>query len=198
MSDVVNGGAPARPRDGHSSGGLFSKASNSLRKSPRKKHQYESSTTMPGPATVNLERAQTNGYIKSLPARHGPTHYRPGLERGRSTPLDVHTIKSALQASKDEKLPHSAVEATTVVSPLGHSGKREASSSLGVNRSAGEVLGNQDRSQLASLGSESLSRPGTMPTPVAPTGSSNPQMIYQHIHDFASKSISTLEYMRKA
>jgi hypothetical protein len=40
--------------------------------------------------------------------------------------------------------------------------------------------------------------PGTGPMMMGPGGPTNPGAVYQHIHDMASKRISTLDYLRKA
>ncbi len=178
-------------KDIHSPGGFLFKASNSLRRSPSKKHRSQPSDHMPNLDGILSEQPKSNA-----PSSR-PSVGRPAFNRAPSAPVTSQTLKTILNANKDEKLPHSATEATMLGTSfeIAIAEKKAQTSTLGKNTSAPPTR--DDALRLASSVANVAGMPST-PSPYAGAGSSNPKVIYQHIHDMASKRISTLDYMRKA
>jgi hypothetical protein len=160
-------------KDGSASGGFLSKASNSLRRSPSKRHKSQGSNPLPSLDQVFYEQQNTKASENnSLPQK------RPDAHRAQTAPSDSLTIKSSL---KEGKTPESAVEPMMVAAPFGNSHKKDTPATL--SKSAGVVPTSSD--------------PLLPPLPLA-SGNQTPNVLYQHIHDMASKRISTLDYFRKA
>ena len=175
-------------KDVNSPGGFLFKASNSLRRSPSKKHRSQPSDQMPNLDGILSEQSKSNG-----PSSR-PAGSRPAFNRAPSAPVTSQTLKTALNANKDEKLPQSATEATMLGASF-ENAIAERKASLGKSTSAPPLR--DDALRLASSVANVAGLPST-PGPYVGAGSSNPKVIYQHVHDMASKRISTLDYMRKA
>jgi hypothetical protein len=175
-------------KDTTSSGGFLFKASNSFRRSPSKKLKPQPSDQMPALDAPVLEPPK-----QSAPStRPTATQSKPGFNRAPSAPATVQTLKTAtINPSKDEQMPHSATEATMTSAPFANGVKREPTSNLSKSVSAPPTVDDMN----STAGPQGLS---PNPAPPVVTGNQNPNAIYQHIHDMASKRISTLDYMRKA
>jgi hypothetical protein len=171
-----------------SSGGFLFKASSSFRRSPSKKHKPQLSDQMHAIDATLLE-LQKPGAPSTRPTA---TQSKPGFNRAPSAPATVQTLKTAtINASKDEQIPHSATEAAMTSAPFANGAKREPTSNLSKSMSAPPAMDDMN----STAGPQ-----GVSPNPAPPVviGNQNPNAIYQHIHDMASKRISTLDYMRKA
>lgn len=179
-----------KERDVHSSGGFLFKASNSLRRSPSKKHKSQPSDQMPTLDGVLFDHQNSN----SPPTRTPATPHRPGFNRAPSAPVTLQPFRSTTNANKDDKPPQSAGDATMTTLPFGYNTayKKEHTSNLSKSMSAPPMKDEAGNSGTA----PSVLLPA--PLPISAAGSQNPNVIYQHIHDMASKRISTLDYMRKA
>jgi hypothetical protein len=175
-------------KDVSNSRNFLSKTSNSFRRSPSKRHKSQPSDQMP-----TLDGTLLDLRNQSAPSsRSTATQYRPGFNRAPSAPVTVQILKTAtVNASKDEQIPHSATEATMASAPFANSIKREPTSNLSKATSASPIGENMNFATTAQ---------GLPPTAIPPVaiGNQNPKAIYQHIHEMASKRISTLDYMRKA
>ena len=159
-------------------------------RSPSKKQNPHAPDPMQGLNGVLKERnvAQTN----TSPSRHIAAQQRPGFKKAPSEPLDYPTVKSNLNASKDQRTLQSAVEATMSSAPFGTIKKEQAIYS---KQSTSAVPSREDLTQAVSNGAGAGAGP---PAPIVASGSQTPQAIYQHIHEMASKRMSTLDYLRKA
>jgi hypothetical protein len=175
-------------KDTTSSGGFLFKASSSFRRSPSKKHKPQPSDQMHALDATVLELPK-----QSTPStRPTATQSKPGFNRAPSAPATVQTLKTAtINLSKDEQMPHSATEATMTGAPFANGVKREPTSNLSKSMSAPPTVDDMN----STAGPQGLS---PNPTPPVAIGNQNPNAIYQHIHDMASKRITTLDYMRKA
>ena len=187
MDRNASAGSGHSQKDGSSPGGFLFKASNSFRRSPSKKHKPQPSDPMPV-LDGSLLDPQRQGAPSNRPSA---TQYRPGFNRAPSAPVTVHTLQTASSASKDEPIPQSGTEATMTSLPFANGVKREPTSNLSKTMSApppGEDTNFTSGPQ------------GLPPTaaPIVIIGTQNPKAIYQHIHEMASKRISTLDYLRKA
>ena len=169
-------------------GGFLFKASSSFKRSPSKKYKPQPSDQMPAldGALVDLQKQSV------LSSRNPATQHRPGFSKASSAPVAVQTLKTtAINASKDEPMPHSATEAAPPIAPFTNGVKREPTSNLSKSMTASPI------------GEDVNFTTGPQGLPPAPAtlvamGSQNPNAIYQHIHEMASKRISTLDYLRKA
>ncbi len=85
---------------------------------------------------------------------------------------------------------NSAVSATMIVAPFGNNLRRETVS----GKATTPIYSNAEYGQTMSSTQSAAASNATSVN----SGSQNPQVIYQHIHDMASKRISTLDYLRKA
>lgn len=167
-------------KDTTSSGGFLFKASDSFRRSPSKKYIPQPSDQMHALDATVIE-LQKSGAPSTRPTA---TQSKPGFNRAPSAPT-IQTLKTAtINASKDEQTPHSATETTMTSAPFANGAKREPTSNLSKSMSAPSTV------------DDTTSTAG--PAPPVGIGNQNPNAIYQHIHDMASKRISTLDYMRKA
>jgi hypothetical protein len=184
----ASAGSGHSQRDVASPGGFLFKASNSFRRSPSKKHKWQPSDHMPAVDGTLLDLQK-----QTAPSgRPTATQYRPGFNRAPSAPVATQTLKTAaINANKDEQMPHSATEATVTSAPFANGVKREPTSNLSKSMSAPPMGDDMN----FATGPQ-----GLPPTPAPPVvmGTQNPNAIYQHIHDMASKRISTLDYIRKA
>jgi hypothetical protein len=171
-------------KDGGASTGFLSKASSSLRRSPNQKHKSNASNPLPSLEQVFYEKQ------KSGPGeKHSTLPKRPDVYRTASAPLDVQTAKQSLREGKD---PQSSVEPTMVAAAFANNQRKETPAAL--SKSAGALPTNGEYMHLAGNGGA----PPLPPPPAPISGSQNPNVLYQHIHDMASKRISTLDYFRKA
>jgi hypothetical protein len=186
MDRNASAGSGHSQKDVTSPGGLLFKASNSFRRSPSKRHKSQPSVQIPALDGTLLE-IQTQSAPSSRPTA---IQNRPGLDRAPSAPVIVQPLKTATDASKDEKTPHSAT-ATMTSTPFTNNVKKESTSNLSKSMSTPPT--GED--------TNFTTGPQGLPVVTAPAvaiGNQNPNAIYQHIHDMASKRISTLDYMRKA
>ena len=173
-------------KDGHNSaGGLFSKASSSLRRSPSKK-KAQTSTPMPSLDGPFLEHTTTQAGSTSKRT------YRPGFQRAPTAPAAPQStnVSRPTTANRDEEEPQSAIEAnmlnapfSNLTKPLAHSKSADATPT-----SAGPM-------QLPSNG---LAAPNLTQERSAAPNTPNPNVLYQHIQDMSNKRIATLDYIRKA
>lgn len=172
-------------KDGHNTtGGLFSKASGSLRRSPSKKKAHVS-TPMPSLDGPFLEHTTTQA--GSISKRT----YRPGFQRAPTAPAAPQSthVSRPTTANRDEDDPQSAISANmlnapfSITKPLAHSKSADATPT-----SAGPM-------QLPSngLAASSLTQEKSVPS-----NTPNPNVLYQHIQDMSNKRIATLDYIRKA
>lgn len=169
------------PKDGSASGGFLSKASNSIRRSPSKKHKSRSSNPLPSLDQIFYETQ------KSQPSEHHPSpQKRPDVYRNKTAPPVTHTVKSAGEESKTAE---SALQANTVVTSGTSNHKGDTPSSL--NKATVAMPQNGEYVQYAAADASFLA-------PASVAGSQNPITLYQYIHDMANKRISTLDYFRKA
>jgi hypothetical protein len=171
-------------KDGNAAGGFLSKASNSIKRSPSKRHASRSSNPLPSLDQVFYE-SQKAPPPESLPSPQN----RPDAYRTRTAPLENLTTTSSLNQGTG---PHSAIEPTMLVAPFTNNHKREPPTLQG--KSAGAVPPNGEYIHPASSAAAASLPP---PTP-SMSGGQTPNVLYQHIHDMASKRISTLDYFRKA
>jgi hypothetical protein len=188
MDINASAGSGHSQKDATGPGGFLFKASNSFKRSPSKKHKPQPSDQMP-----TLDETLLDLQKQSAPSGRNPvTQNRPGFSKASPAPVAVQTLKTvAINASKDEQMPQSATEATMTSAPFVNGVKREPTSNLSKSMSAppmGEEIN-------FSTGSQGL--PLT-PAALVTVGNQNPKTIYQHIHEMASKRISTLDYLRKA
>ncbi len=170
-------------KDGSASGGLLFKASSSLRRSPSKKHKYQSSNPLP-----SLDQVYSETRKSASSAPHPLPQKRPDAYRTQTAPLALQTTKPSL---KEGKMPSTTVEGTmhTASSASGH--RRDTPPSL----SKSAVSGPQNGEYVHIAGSAGDALP---PAPAHVAGNQNSDILYQHIYDMASKRISTLDYFRKA
>lgn len=181
MSKDAVSSASRSIKDGSASGGLLSKASNSLRRSPSKKHKYQSSNPLPSLDQVFFE---TRKSASSEP--HPVPQKRPDVYRTQTAPLALQTSKASL---KEGNIPPSAVEGTMLITSFGH--RRDTPPNLSKSAIAG--LQNGEHVQISGSAGDALP-----PAPAHVVGNQNSDILYQHIYDMASKRISTLDYFRKA
>ncbi len=78
-----------------------------------------------------------------------------------------------------------------IVASFGTNHRRENPAAL--SKSAGAVSQYGERMHFSGGAAE-----GSVATPISISGNQNPNILYHHIHDMASKRISTLDYFRKA
>jgi hypothetical protein len=171
-------------KDGGVSGGFLSKASNPMRRSPSKKHKSQSSSPLPSLDQVfyDTQKAQAS-------EKHPAAQKRPDVYRNQTAPLKVQTTKLSLGEGKGAQ---SAVEATMVITPFANSHRREIPGAL--SKSAGAAPTNGDCIHPTS----SVGAAAPPPAPASMSGNQTPNLLYQYIHEMASKRISTLDYFRKA
>ncbi|KAF7509900.1 hypothetical protein GJ744_007411 [Endocarpon pusillum] len=169
-------------KDGSASGGLLSKASNSLRRSPSKKHKYQSN---PLPS---LDRIFHETHKSGSSELHPLPQKRPDVYRTQTAPLALHPSKASL---KEGKIPQSAVEGTMLVTSFTSGHRRDTPPHL----SKSTIAGPQNGEHVHVAGSAGDALP---PAPAHVAGNQNSDILYQHIYDMASKRISTLDYFRKA
>lgn len=169
-------------KDGSTSGGLLSKASNSLRRSPSKKHKYQSN---PLPSLDQIFH-ETHKSGSSEP--HPLPQKRPDVSRTQTAPFALQTNKPSL---KEGKIPQPAVEGTMLVTSFTSSHRRDTPPHL----SKSAIAGPQNGEHVHISGSAGDALP---PAPAQVAGNQNSDILYQHIYDMASKRISTLDYFRKA
>lgn len=183
MGKDATSGSSRSTRDGSASGGFLYKASNSLKRSPSKRHKNQSSNPLPSLDQVFFDTQ------KSQASEHNPLlQKRPDVYRTQTAPLDTQITKASL---KEGKTPHSAVEATMIVASFGSNHKRDTPAPL--NKGASAVPQNGEQTFNGSMGGDA-----SYSVQAHVSGSQNPKILYQHIHDMASKRISTLDYFRKA
>ena len=185
MSTTTETGS-LRLKDGQSTGGLFSKASSSLRRSPSKSKAHK--TPMPSLDGPFLEHTSTqSGSI----SKRG---YRPGFQRAPTAPAAPQStnVSRPTTANKDDEGPQSAIEANMLNAPFSHLTK-----TLSHSRSADATPTSTGTMQLPSHG---LAAPNLAPEKPLPLGMQNPveNVLYQHIQDMSNKRIATLDYIRKA
>lgn len=183
MNKAAASSSSRSTRDGSASGGFLSKASNSIKRSPSKRHRSQLSNPLPSLDQVFYQAPKTQSS-----EQHPRPQNRPDVYRMHTAPLGSETTKPPL---KEGKTPQSAVEATMIVASFGSNDRREAPITLG--KSAGAVAQNGENHHFAGYAAEA-----SLPTPTYVSGNQNPNVLYHHIHDVASKRISTLDYFRKA
>ena len=183
MSKDAVSSASRSIKDGSASGGLLSKASNSLRRSPSKKHKYQSSNPLPSLDQIFYETHKSGS---SEP--HPLPQKRPDVYRTQTAPLALQTTKPSL---KEGKIPQSAVEGTMLVTSFTSSHRRETP--LNLSKSAIAASQNGEHVHISASAGDALP-----PPPAHVAGNQNSDILYQHIYDMASKRISTLDYFRKA
>jgi hypothetical protein len=177
-----------RLKDGQSTGGLFSKASSSLRRSPSKNSKTHASTPMPSLDGPFLEHTATqSGSI----SKRG---YRPGFQRTPTAPAAPQStnVSRPTTANRDNEHPQSAIEGNMLNAPFSHLTK-----SLSHSRSVDTTSTSTSNMQLPSHG---LVAPNLASEKALPPGIQNPveNVLYQHIQDMSNKRIATLDYIRKA
>lgn len=171
-------------RDGGASGGFLSKASNSIRRSPSKKHaQSRSSNPLPPLDRIFFDTQ------KALPFEPPPPPTkRPDVYRNQTAPSLTQTIKSAVEEVKTAR---SAVEAAVVVTSSAINQKKDVRTTL--SKGPGPAAMNQNGEYVHHAAAEA-----SLPASTYVPGTQNPTMLYQYIHEMANKRISTLDYLRKA
>lgn len=163
----------------------MSKASSSIRRSPSKKHGYQSSNPLPSLDQVFYE-TQKSGSSETHPL----PQKRPDVYRTQTAPLALQTTKSTL---KEGKTPQSAGEGTMLVASFASNHRRDAPGTLSKGAGAGAGPQNGEHVQIsAAVGDASY------PAPAYVAGNQTSDTLYQHIHEMASKRMSTLDYFRKA
>ena len=195
-------------RDGNGASGFLSMASNSLKRSPSKKHESQPSKPMPNLDDV-LFGTKSPSPASSRPSTATPTQYRPGIGRTPTAPVTLQTLKYAVNVDKDNTPPQFAVEATMLIPPIGASGQND--SNLTHSKTAPAALRRGDSLPLGNGGDTSADTKGlaavaqaSVPPSVNPLlalggpNNPNPSAVYDYIRGMASKRISTLDYMRKA
>jgi hypothetical protein len=173
-------------KDGAASGGLLSKASNSIRRTPSiNKHRYQSSNPLPSLQLASHE-AQKSESSDGQPR----LATRPDIYRTQTAPLPVLTTKSSL---KDGKTSQSAGEGSMLVTSLASNPRRDAPGTLSTGTAA-----------ITSQNGEQAQAPSTIigdasyPAAAYMLGNQTSDTLYQHIHEMAIKRMSTLDYFRKA
>ena len=171
-------------KDGTAAGGFLSKASSSLRRSPSKRHASRASNPLPSLDKVFYEtqKAPPSESLTSPPNR-------PDAYRTHTAPLEILT---STPASNQASASQPAIEGTMVTVPFANNYKKE--SPVVPGRGAVAVPQNGEHVHVASTAAAAQLLP---PTPSMSSGQV-PNLLYQHIHDMASKRISTLDYFRKA
>jgi len=180
-------------KESHGTASRFlSKASQSLRRSPSKKRA--SRPASPLPADEGLIRE--SHILKTHANRPSGVPSKQDLDRTTSAPVAVQTLKHTVNASsKEEKLPHSTVEAAMIVAPLlSHAPKDPITAST---QNAASLPSRNDSISAANNAPSQIGQPTPGLTSSAP-GPQHPHAIYQNIHEMASKRIATLDYMRRA
>lgn len=94
-------------------------------------------------------------------------------------------------SSREGKKSQSAVEAAMIVTSIAHNHAKDAAATVTKAVGSGSMNGEHLRF-IAMVGDASY------PATAYVSGSQNPNILYQHIHDMSSKRISTLDYFRKA
>ena len=190
--DATSSSPSARTlRDGGASGGFLSKASNSIRRSPSKRHKSRSSNPLPPLDRIFFDTQ------KSLPFEPPPPPTkRPDVYRTQTAPLVTQTIKSAVEEVKTAR---SAVEAAVVVTSSASNQKKDVPTTL--SKGAGPAPGPTPGPGAMHQNGEYVHYAATdasLPAPTYVPGTQNPAMLYQYIHEMSNKRISTLDYFRKA
>lgn len=171
-------------KDGGAAGGFLSKASNSLRRSPSKRHTSRSSNPQPSLDQIFYD-TQKASPSESLAA----PRKRPDAYRTHTAPLETLTTTTSLAQGTGSQL---TVEAMMVSAPFTNNYKKEHPAVQG--KGAGAATSNGDYG----LPSSNAAAAPVPPPPASMSGGQAPNVLYQHIHDMASKRISTLDYFRKA
>lgn len=174
MSKEFNSTISRAAKDGGAPGGLLFKASNSLKRSPSKKHKDTIDEPLP---SLNQVVSQTEK--NDDPNKPSELNRRPEMIRIQTSPLENVSNRSA---SKDPKRAQSVVEAN--IAAISHK-KEGLSKTPSGGFSNGDPTSNSANVQMASSASAGSTGP-------------NPSGVYQHIQELANKRISTLEYLRKA
>ena len=164
-------------------GGILHKASNSLRRSPSKKHRSLSSNPLPSLDQVFHETQKLGSSEHDSPPQKRPHAYRT-----QTVPLALQTTKSSLKEAQQSMSP---VEVTMSVALFAGNHRRDNPASS--SKSAGIVPQNGEHKQLTGAGVDV-----SHPTPTHVPVNQNSDTLFQHIHEMASKRISTLDYLRKA
>ncbi len=171
-------------KDGGAAGGFLSKASNSLRRSPSKRHTSRSSNSLPSLDQIFYD-TQKPSPSESLAA----SQKRPDASRTHTAPLETLTTTSSRVQDTGSHLTAGAMMASA---PFMNNYRREHPAVQG--KGAGAVPSDDPNGH---PGSNAAATP-LPPPPASIAGGQTPNVLYQHIHDMASKRISTLDYFRKA
>jgi hypothetical protein len=172
-------------KDGAASGGLLSKASNSIRRTPSKnKHKYQSSNPLP-----SLQLAAYEAQNSELSDGQPRTAIRPDIHRTHTAPLPVLTSKSSF---KEGKSAQSAGEGSMLVTSFASNPRRDAPGTLSTATATGPQNGEYAQASSNVIGDASY------PAPTYLAGNQTSDTLYQHIHEMAIKRMSTLDYFRKA
>ena len=164
---------------------LFSKATSQFNRSPSKKGKASNLTTpylqrpFAKSAENELDRVSTAG---SRPPS------RPGYQRNFTAPVSTNVEK---------KTPLNTGTAAKGPSPLGPVDTAGIMNGPSVRKDSGPKSATATHAPVDFSGIGLVAGLPTS-TSIAPAGSQNPSILYQHIHDIASKRISTLDYLRKA
>jgi len=183
-----------------SGGGFFAKAGQTLARSQSKRHRARtSSVSVPAlPSSLDHDIASRplltrnepsfTGSVNTVDSNHTPDRETDARSAGLAITPSTSTSNTTLTSTVESKSPPDMI-----VAPFGNNLKRaETSTSIKPPNSS---YGNVDFGAGVPLPS------GNLPPPTlngAGAGSQNPGVLYQHIHDMASKRISTLDYLRKA
>jgi hypothetical protein len=167
-----------------SRGGFLSKASSSLRRSPSKRHKSQTSNPLP-PLDQVFYDTQKGGATST---NHTLSQTRPDVYRTPTAPSASQPARASL---KEDKTAQSASDGNMLAasSSFASNDRRDASAALNSNAIAMAKIA--ERMHFAGVLGEA-----SLPAPVIALGGSD--VLYHHIHDMASKRISTLDYFRKA
>lgn len=164
---------------------LFSKAASQFNRSPSKKAKASNLTTpylqrpFAKSAENELDRISTTG---SRPPS------RPGYQRTVTAPISLNVDKKSAVNSGTSAIGTSPLVSVDTAGIMNGPSVRKDSGPKSATATHAPV----DFSGVGLVAGLPTS------TSIAPAGSQNPSILYQHIHDMATKRISTLDYLRKA
>jgi hypothetical protein len=169
-------------KDGGMSGGLLSKASNSIRRTPSQKHKHQSSNPLLQLAAYDAQKAESSDSQPRAAAR-------PDIYRTHTAPLLLQTSKSSL---KEGKTAQSAVEGSMLVASFASNPRRDGLGTLSTGIATGSQNGEHAPVSSINVGDASY------PAAAYMAGNQTSDTLYHHIHEMAIKRMSTLDYFRKA
>lgn len=177
--------AASGPIRSDSRGGFFSKAGSTLTRSAGKRHKVQAASVSAVPFSFPLHRQGSQ-----VSSNQDDSSLSGSATTNQSTPeeeLSIGGTKISVPAPPSTTFAvESGSHSTMIVAPFGNNHKKDTTQS----KNAGVSYSNNDYGQGVNGGPSAVS--GTVGS------SQNPNILYQHIHEMASKRMSTLDYLRKA